>query len=76
MIALAPILCLTLLYILFCEHQYQLNVKQQMSRLGKAYISQLLMLEHLHHQHTESLQTALNAIHFLLLRMGGIHKTT
>ncbi len=64
MIALAPILCLTLLYILFCEHQYQLNVKQQMSRLGKAYISQLLMLEHLHHQHTESLQTALNAIHF------------
>ena len=63
-IALAPVICLALLYVLFYEHQYQLNVKQQMSRLGKAYISQLLTLEQLHHQDTESLQTALNKVHF------------
>ena len=63
-IALAPVICLALLYVLFYEHQYQLNVKQQMSRLGKAYISQLLTLEQLHNQDTESLQTALNKVHF------------
>jgi two-component system sensor histidine kinase BarA len=63
-IALAPVICLALLYVLFYEHQYQLNVKQQMSRLAKAYISQLLTLEQLHHQDGESLQSALNVVHF------------
>lgn len=64
LIALAPVLCLALLYVLFYEHQYQLNVKQQMSRLGKAYISQLLTIEQLHHQDIDSLQSALNVVHF------------
>ena len=64
LIASAPVICLALLYILFYEHQYQLNVQQQMSRLGKAYISQLLTLEQLHHENAQSLQTALNKVHF------------
>lgn len=64
LIALAPVLCLALLYALFYEHQYQLNVHQQMSRLGKAYISQLLTLEQLHHQDPRALQAALNKVHF------------
>ena len=63
-IALAPVICLALLYVLFYEHQYHLNVKQQMSRLAKAYISQLLTIEQLHHQDTNSLQAALNIVHF------------
>ncbi len=65
-IALAPVLCLALLYGLFYEHQYQLNVKQQMMRLGKAYISQLLMLEQMHAQpnHSKSLQMSIDEVHF------------
>lgn len=66
LIALAPVLCLALLYGLFYEHQYQLNVKQQMSRLSKAYISQLLTLEQLHHQTNDAkaLQAAIDVVHF------------
>lgn len=64
LIALAPVICLALLYVLFYEHQYQLNVQQQMSRLGKAYISQLLTLEQLHHQDPQALQSALKKVHF------------
>lgn len=64
LIALAPVICLALLYVLFYEHQYQLNVHQQMHRLAKAYISQLLSIEQLHHQDGEALQTALNKVHF------------
>ncbi len=65
LIALAPVLCLALLYALFYEHQYQLNVKQQVTRLGKAYISQLLTLEQLNHQPDgKSLQATLDMVHF------------
>ncbi|MCX7090249.1 MAG: ATP-binding protein [Legionellales bacterium] len=65
LIALAPVLCLALLYALFYEHQYQLNVKQQVTRLGKAYISQLLTIEQLHHQPgSKSLQASLDLVHF------------
>lgn len=65
LIALAPVLCLALLYALFYEHQYQLNVKQQVNRLGKAYLSQLLTIEQLQHQgNPKTLQAALDVVHF------------
>ncbi|HVT62676.1 MAG TPA: hypothetical protein VHD33_04225, partial [Legionellaceae bacterium] len=64
-IALAPVLCLALLYGLFYEHQYQINLKQQMLRLGKAYISQLLMLEQFHPlSNPQSLQKSLDEVYF------------
>lgn len=65
-IAVVPVLCLALLFGLFYEHQYELNVEQHMLRLSKAYLGQMLMLEQFHQEHDqgESLQTALDAVHF------------
>ena len=64
-IALAPVLCLALLYVLFYQHQYQAHVKQQIARLAKAYISQLLMIEQFHHaSDSQALQATLDKLHF------------
>ena len=64
LIALAPILALSILYALLYEHQYQLNLKQHMQRLGKAYISQLMMIEQITHlRHEErTLQQLLRTV--------------
>lgn len=65
-IALAPVLCLAILYGFFYEHQYQQHSKQHMIRISKAYLSQMSMLEQLHHhqQNTQSLQDLLDVVAF------------
>ena len=59
-----PILCLAVLLTLVYECQYHHSAKQHIIRIGKAYLSQMLMLAQLQ-QHThpsESLQTLLDSV--------------